>query len=110
LTRFKTATATEFHDLKKKIYPFILRHLKGEVLKDLPDKVEQILYVDMSDEQKLLYEQRCRFYYETVKAQIAQNGIRKSQVFILQALSELRQIAAIPESKSRRACELILRE
>ncbi|MDM8542359.1 DEAD/DEAH box helicase [Desulfococcaceae bacterium HSG9] len=88
------------HDLKKKIYPFILRRLKGEVLKDLPDKVEQTLYVDMSDEQKLLYEQRRRFYYETVKAQIAQNGIRKSQFFILQALSELRQIAAIPESKS----------
>ena len=88
------------HDLKKKIYPFILRRLKGEVLKDLPDKVEQTLYVDMSDEQTLLYEQRRRFYYETVKAQIAMNGIRKSQFFILQALSELRQIAAIPESKS----------
>jgi len=88
------------HDLKKKIYPFILRRLKGDVLKDLPDKVEQTLYVDMRDEQKLLYEQRRRFYYETVKAQIAQNGIRKSQFFILQALSELRQIAAIPESKS----------
>jgi len=88
------------HDLKKKIYPFILRRLKGEVLKDLPDKVEQTLYVDMSDEQKSLYEQRRRFYYETVKAQIAQNGIRKSQFFILQALSELRQIAAVPESKS----------
>ncbi|MFH0999009.1 MAG: C-terminal helicase domain-containing protein [Pseudomonadota bacterium] len=35
-----------------------------------------------------------------MKAQIAQNGIKKSQFFILQALSELRQIASIPESKS----------
>lgn len=87
-------------DLKKKIYPFILRRLKGDVLKDLPDKVEQTLYVDMSPEQQALYEQRRRFYYETVKAQIAQNGIRKSQFFILQALNELRQIASIPEAKS----------
>jgi SNF2 family DNA or RNA helicase len=87
-------------ELKKKIYPFILRRLKGDVLKELPEKVEQILYVEMNDEQKLFYEQRRRFYYETVRSQIAQSGIKKSQFFILQALSELRQIASIPESKS----------
>jgi superfamily II DNA or RNA helicase len=88
------------YELKKKIYPFILRRLKRDVLKELPEKIEQTIYVDMSDEQKAFYEQRRRFYYETVKAQIAQNGIKKSQFFILQALSELRQIASIPESKS----------
>jgi len=88
------------HELKKKIYPFILRRLKRDVLKELPEKVEQTLYVDMSDEQKIFYEQRRLFYYETVKAQISRNGIKKSQFFILQALSELRQIASIPESKS----------
>ncbi len=88
------------HELKKKIYPFILRRLKRDVLKELPEKVEQTLFVDMSDEQKVFYELRRRFYYETVKSQIAQNGIHKSQFFILQALSELRQIASIPESKS----------
>ena len=87
------------HELKKKIYPFILRRLKRDVLKELPEKVEQTLFVDMSDEQKIFYELRRRFYYETVKSQIARNGIKKSQFFILQALSELRQIASIPESK-----------
>lgn len=88
------------YELKKKIYPFILRRLKRDVLTELPEKVEQTLYVDMSDEQKAFYEQRRRFYYETVKAQIAQSGIQKSQFFILQAMVELRQIASIPESKS----------
>jgi SNF2 family DNA or RNA helicase len=87
-------------ELKKKIYPFILRRLKKDVLDELPEKVEQTLYVDMNDEQKLFYEQRRRFYHETVNAQIAANGIQKSQFFILQALSELRQIASIPEYKS----------
>lgn len=90
------------NELKKKIYPFILRRLKKDVLKDLPDKIEQTLFVDMSAEQQVFYEQRRRFYYETVKSQIAQNGIRKSQFFILQALSELRQIASVPESKSEK--------
>ncbi|MEW6609332.1 MAG: SNF2-related protein [bacterium] len=36
------------YELKKKIYPFVLRRLKKEVLKDLPDKIEQILFVDIA--------------------------------------------------------------
>lgn len=88
------------HELKKKIYPFILRRLKSDVLTELPEKIEQIIYVDMSAEQKKFYEQRRMFYYQTIKSQIALSGIRKSQFFILQALTELRQIASIPESKS----------
>ncbi len=87
-------------ELKKKIYPFILRRLKRDVLKDLPDKVEQVLYVEMSEEQKAFYEVRRRFYYDNIRNQIQESGIKKSQFFILQALSELRQIASVPESKS----------
>lgn len=89
------------YELKKKIYLFVLRRLKKEVLKDLPEKIEQVLFVDMTSEQQLFYENRRRFYYQTVKTQIAQSGLEKSQFFILQALSELRQIASIPESKSQ---------
>lgn len=89
-------------ELKKKIYPFILRRVKKDVLADLPDKIEQTLFVEMSPEQKIFYEQRRRFYHQAVKTQIAQNGITKSQFFIFQALTELRQIASIPESKTER--------
>ncbi|MBF0238725.1 MAG: DEAD/DEAH box helicase, partial [SAR324 cluster bacterium] len=88
------------HELKTKIYPFILRRLKKDVLKELPDKIEQVLYVDMSDEQKRLYHQRRVFYQDSLKQQIAVNGINKSQFFIFQALTELRQIASIPEAQS----------
>ena len=88
------------HELKKKIYPFILRRLKKDVLKDLPDKIEQTYFVEMSQSQKKLYDIRRLFYYQTVKEQIGRNGIEKSQFYIFQALSELRQIASIPESKS----------
>lgn len=87
-------------ELRKKVYPFILRRLKKEVLKELPDKIEQTLFVEMSNEQKEFYEQRRTFYYRSVKEQIAQSGVKKTQFYILQALSELRQIASIPESKS----------
>jgi len=87
-------------ELKKKIYPFILRRLKQDVLKDLPDKVEQVLYVEMSDPQKQFYDQRRVFYQEMIRNQIQEKGIRGSQFYIFQALSELRQIASIPEAKS----------
>lgn len=88
------------HELRKKVYPFILRRMKKDVLTDLPEKVEQMLYVDMSPEQKKLYEERRLFYKDAIDNQIASQGLNKSQFFILQALLELRQIASCPETKS----------
>ncbi len=90
-------------ELRRKIYPFILRRLKRDVLKDLPEKVEQTLYVDMSVEQRRLYDARRRFYYETIKRRIAEEGMHASRFFILEALLELRQVATIPEEKSEGA-------
>jgi len=87
-------------ELRKKIYPFILRRLKKDVLKELPDKIEQVLYVEMSAEQQRFYEQRRQFYKEAIDAQIASKGIQQAQFFVFQALNELRQIASIPESQS----------
>ncbi len=88
------------HELKKKIHPFILRRLKKDVLHDLPDKIEQILYVEMSPEQKKFYEQRRRYLDESIRQQVASEGIEKSQFYVLQAITDLRQIASIPEAKS----------
>ncbi|HHS95884.1 MAG TPA: DEAD/DEAH box helicase [Phaeodactylibacter sp.] len=86
--------------LRQKIYPFVLRRLKKEVLDDLPDKIEQILTVDMNPEQHKLYHQRRAFYEVAIKQQIATKGIQSSQFFIFQALNELRQIATVPEGIS----------
>ncbi len=43
--------------LQALIHPFILRRKKQEVLDDLPEKIEEIVYVDLSDEQKRLYDE-----------------------------------------------------
>jgi len=96
----KDGNKEALEELKKKIYPFILRRLKQDVLKDLPDKVEQVLYVEMTAPQKQLYDKRRIFYKEMIENQIQENGIKKSQFYIFQALSELRQIASIPEAKT----------
>jgi SNF2 family DNA or RNA helicase len=92
-------------ELKTKIYPFILRRLKKEVLTELPDKTEQVLYVEMGDKQKRLYEERRAFYQEAIKMQIAQKGVQQSQFFIFQALNELRQLASIPEARTEGAIQ-----
>lgn len=87
-------------ELKKKVYPFILRRIKKEVLKDLPDKIEKTMYIEMNPEQKKLYDERRNYYYNMVHSQIKENGIGRTQFFILQALNELRQITSCPEAKS----------
>ena len=87
-------------ELKKKIYPFILRRLKKDVLTELPDKIEQVLYVDMSPEQAKYYEQRRLFYKQVIEEQVASKGIQQSQFFVFQAMNELRQIASVPSAQT----------
>lgn len=87
-------------ELKKKIYPFILRRVKKDVLKDLPEKIEKVLFVEMNPEQKKYYEERRMYYYNMVHENIKSQGFNKSQFYILQALNELRQITSCPESKN----------
>lgn len=86
------------NELRRKIFPFILRRLKKDVLKELPDKIEQTLYVEMSTEQARHYELRRKYYKDNIEQQIAMKGIQQSQFFVFQALNELRQIACIPEA------------
>lgn len=86
--------------LRRKIFPFMLRRLKKDVLKDLPDRIEQTLYVEMTKEQHDFYEKRRIYYLQQVRQTIAAEGINKSQFVMFQALNELRRIASIPESLS----------
>ena len=86
--------------LRRKIFPFILRRLKKDVLQDLPDRIDQTLYVEMSENQKRLYDQRRLSYRKQIDEAIARDGVQKSQFLMFQALSELRRIASVPESAS----------
>jgi len=86
--------------LRKKIYPFILRRLKGDVLKELPDKIDNIIYIDQSPEQKKIYETRRQFYKVAIDQMMNTSGLKQAQFFIFQAFSELRMLASIPESKT----------
>lgn len=91
--------------LSKKISPFILRRLKQQVAQELPERSEQLIYVDMEGEQLKLYEERRRFYERVIKEKVALEGVEKSSFLILQGLLELRQLASVPETKTEGAVE-----
>lgn len=86
--------------LRRKIFPFIMRRLKKDVLDDLPPLIDQTIYVEMSEHQKRLYEQRRQSFKQEIDQAIARDGVQKSQFLLFQALSELRRIASVPESAS----------
>jgi len=82
--------------LRKLLYPFILRRTKEQVAKDLPDKTETILFCEMEDEQRKIYEAYRNDYRNRILGVISEQGIEKSQLTILQGLMKLRQICDSP--------------
>ena len=71
--------------LRHKIHPFILRRLKKDVAKDLPDKIVRIAYCPMSEEQQRLTNE------VRMKAKAA-----KTKFEMLAVLMRMRQIANHP--------------
>ncbi|NOQ98096.1 MAG: hypothetical protein GQ561_08015 [Calditrichae bacterium] len=85
------------HDLLRKIiHPFILRRRKEEVLEELPERTNIIQYIEMTPEQSQIYRQWLEYYGNQIFEQVDTNGIQKSRIKILEALTYLRQLACHP--------------
>lgn len=84
--------------LRRKIFPFILRRLKKDVLKDLPPRIDSTRYVEMSESQERIYNERRLSYRRQIRDSIKKEGVHKSQFLMFQALNELRRISSVPES------------
>jgi non-specific serine/threonine protein kinase len=82
--------------LRKLLFPFILRRTKEQVAKDLPEKVETILFCEMQEEQRSIYDAYRNDFRDKILGTIESNGIQKSQLTILQGLMKLRQICDSP--------------
>ncbi len=83
-------------DLSKIIKPFILRRNKIEVEKDLPPLTEEVLYCEMTEEQKRIYESEKSKIRNQIFKIIEEFGVRKSSLMVLHGLLKLRQIANHP--------------
>jgi non-specific serine/threonine protein kinase len=82
--------------LRKLLYPFILRRTKEQVAKDLPEKQEMILFCEMGDEQRKIYDAYRNDYRDKILGVVDTQGVQKSQLTILQGLMKLRQICDSP--------------
>ena len=97
LKRFKTNFANpieqaknevKLESLKELVRPYILRRIKSDVLKDLPPKIEQTIYIEPTEEEKAFYE-----------------AIREKAQEKLLNLDETSKIAILAEiTKLRMAC------
>ena len=82
--------------LKNMVRPFILRRLKGDVLKDLPKKLENVVYAKMEGKQEKLYKAHIQHLRESLQGQTNQE-YNQNKIQILAELTRLRQICCDPE-------------
>jgi superfamily II DNA or RNA helicase len=108
----KERDAATIARLAKRVRPFLLRRLKRDVVKELPAKLEQISFCDLTDEQATVYQQLLAHTRKEVLEAVGEQGLAKSRMLVLTALLRLRQVccdmrllnvgqaASLPESSA----------
>jgi SNF2 family DNA or RNA helicase len=92
----KNGDASALERLGKMTMPFVLRRLKREVLKELPEKTESVLVTTMEEEQRKLYMANLVQAKKQLAQDIAQKGFESSKFAVLAMLMRLRQICCDP--------------
>ncbi|MBC6314663.1 DEAD/DEAH box helicase [Listeria grandensis] len=83
------------HDrVAQMIRPFLMRRLKRDVVKELPDKIETNLYSELTEPQKTIY----LAYLEKIQQELASNDSndQEDRIKLLAGLTRLRQICCDP--------------
>lgn len=80
----------------KRVRPFILRRVKKDVLKELPDKIETVHLSELNRKQKELYLGYLERTRQETKEALQQGGLAQNRMKILAALTRLRQICCHP--------------
>jgi len=79
-------------ELQKYIRPFMIRRLKKEVIKELPDKIEKNYYVELTKEQKKVY----AAYVKDIKEKMEEETFGNDKITIFSYLTKLRQLCLDP--------------
>ena len=92
----KEGNETIAGELNKIINPFVLRRTKEKVATELPDKTEDIIYCEMETGQRRVYDAYRNEYKNRLLKKIDEEGMEKSTMMVLEALTRLRQICDSP--------------
>ena len=83
--------------LNKQIAPFILRRKKMDVTKELPEKLENNIFVELTDDQKKIYAAELEKTKQEVNDIVNSGGKSRLAFLILPLLTKLRQICIDPK-------------
>ena len=83
--------------LSAKLRPLMIRRLKQQVAKDLPERIEVRQDCELGEDQRKLYLAELRRSREQIQQAVAQQGVAKSRMHVLAALTRLRQICCHPQ-------------
>lgn len=77
--------------LRRKLNPFLMRRLKRDVAKDLPEKIQRIAHCTLSKDQHMVYKQLLEQAKRKINDLVDSQGFNKSRMQILKTLLRLRQ-------------------
>ncbi|GAB6139734.1 DEAD/DEAH box helicase [Methylosoma difficile] len=93
--------------LSSRINPFMLRRRKQDVATELPPKTEIIRSVPLHPNQAALYESIRLTMEQKIRQAIAQKGLARSHITILDALLKLRQTCCDPRTLALKEAQKI---
>lgn len=78
--------------LARRLRPFLLRRLKSQVAADLPAKLEQVSFCDLTADQRGVYQQFIEASRKEILEAAGPEGVGRSRMLVLNALLRLRQV------------------
>jgi len=84
----------KLNHLKEKVQPFILRRLKKNVLKDLPDSQESILYVDLNQQEEEIYRANKYLVSKKLNKSKKEKRQKRNKIEILAEITKLRKMTS----------------
>lgn len=85
-------SASERTRLAKRLRPVMLRRLKQQVVKELPEKIEQITFCDLSPEQEEFYQKLRQESRRKIEELASAKDQGRARIAMLTALLRLRQV------------------
>lgn len=82
--------------IKRKVAPFLLRRRKHDVAADLPPRLDQVVWIEMSEEQQKIYDQLLAGFKSGLLKKVETEGTGKHRLEILEAILRLRQVCCHP--------------